>query len=168
LAGAIKFVAGAEQARGEVISVESRRDSEGDVTYKPTIRYQRSDGRVFEAETYMSSSGYDFDRGHQVDILYSYVDPYEVRINTFFSLYGLGLIFGSFGAGFLGILLWQRRKRAGRTTVEEMVEVVADAVAERVQDEASEERGTRTTDPSKPGHAHEPKPKHTPTIRRMR
>ncbi len=67
------------------------------------------------------------------------------------------------------VVRWVRRK-VGRGAE---LERVAEAIAERMQDAARKQRGgrepePRTTDPSKPGHVHKPKPKRTPAVRRMR
>ena len=96
-----------------------------------------------------------------------------MRIDAFFPLYGPGLIFAVIGALFIRVIMWVRGK-VGHGAV---LGRVADAIAERMQ-EAARKHGPgtepdrqpepRTTDPSKPGHVHEPKPKRAPTIRRMR
>ena len=173
LAEAIIFTTEAGSTRGEVVDVSSHYNSESGVSYTPTIRYRRDDGRTFEAETNMASSGYDYVIGERVDILYSYDDPAEVRINSFFSLYGPGLMFVVVGALLIRIITWVRGK-AGRGAV---LQRVADALDIRMR-EAPHEHGSgteperqpepRTTDPSKPGHVHEPKRKRAPAVRRMR
>ncbi|MFQ5564903.1 MAG: DUF3592 domain-containing protein [Paracoccaceae bacterium] len=173
LAEAIIFTSEAVSARGEVVHVSRHYGGESGVTYTPTIRYRRDDGRTFEAETHMSSGDYDYAIGERVEILYSYDNPAEVRINSFFDLYGGGVILIVVGALFIRIITWVRRK-IGRGLV---LERVADSLTERMR-EAVQEHGAgagsdrepdpRATDPSKPGHVHEPKPKRPPTVRRMR
>ena len=169
LAEAILYTTGAGGTRGEVVHVSRHYGGEGGVSYTPTIRYRRDDGRTFEAETHMASSNYDYEIGDRVDILYSYDDPHEVRINSFFSLYGPGLICAVIGALIIRVIAWVRGK-IGRGAV---LERVAEAIAKRMQDAARKQGGgrepePRTTDLSKPGHVHKPKPKRTPAVRRMR
>ncbi len=96
-----------------------------------------------------------------------------MRIDSFVSLYGPGLLSVVIGALFIRILTWVR----GRIGSGAVLGRVADTLAERMQ-EAARQHGSgaepdrepepRTTDPSKPGHVHKPKPKQTPTVRRMR
>ena len=167
LVDAIQFTSDALSTRGEVVHVSENHDSEGGVSYTPTIQYRRGDGRLLTAETHFSSSNYDYVIGAKVDILYSYENSGEVRINSFFSLYGPGLMFAAFGMLFAGIVLFARGKMggAGRKPA------VAAKRAQRgpwSRTQAKPDPEPKTTDPSKPGHVHEPKPKRTPTIRRMR
>ncbi len=169
LAEAINYTTEAGSTRGEVVHVSRHYGGEGGVSYTPTIRYRRDDGRIFEAETNMASSSYDYAIGERVDILYSYDDPTEVRIDAFFPLYGPGLILVIVGGLIFRVVRWVRRK-VGRGAV---LERVAEAIAERMQDAARKQGGGRelepqTTDPSKSGHVHKPKPKRAPTVRRMR
>lgn len=156
------FIDRAERTSGMVIDVR-RNVSDDSVSYTPTIRYQRADGQTFEAVTHISSSNYDYAVGSRVDILYSYDDSSEVRIDSFFSLYGIGAIFATIGALFIGVGMWAGRKGA----------VAVGEAASRVtlpgSDPWSAESAKRkTTDPSQPGHVHEPKPKQPSAVQRMR
>jgi hypothetical protein len=167
LVDAFQFTSNALNTRGEVVHVSANRDSEGGVSYTPTIQYGRDDGGLLKAETHFLSSNYDYDIGAKVDILYSYENSEEVRINSFFSLYGPGLMFAAFGMLFAGIVLFARGKMGGPGRKP----AVAAKRAQRgpwSQTQAKPDPEPKTTDPSKPGHVHEPKPKRTPTIRRMR
>jgi hypothetical protein len=166
------FQSEAENARGRVIDVDANYDSDGGVSYRPLIRYRRADGRSFEAETHIASSGYDYRIGERVDILYSRDDPGTVRINSLFSLYGIGLIMAAIGGLFVCILMFVRKRmfRQGAGVSARIEE--AGAGVWRTEADAQAEPGRdpepRTTDPSKYGHAHKPKPEQPPTIRRMR
>ena len=113
LAEAINYTSQADSTRGEVVDVSTRYDSEGSVSYLPTIRYRRDDGRFVESQTNRASGSYDYAIGQRVDILYSYDDPTEVRINSFFDLYGPGLIFIVVGGLVFRIVKWLRRKVSG-------------------------------------------------------
>ena len=155
LADAVRFAAEAKSARGEVVAVLRKRDNEGDLSYTPIIRYRRGDGQVIEAKTHKSSSMYDYAIGTPVDILYSYSDPKEVRLDTFFSVYGLGLIFAIGGAVFLVVFRLLRAREAGAAIEEQLPE-------------ADPRQPPNTTDPSQPGHSHEPKPQQRSAVQRMR
>lgn len=183
LAESIIFSAGAVKTQGEVVQVSTSYGSESGVSYTPTIRYRRDDGLFMKAETHISSSSYDYAIGERVDILYSYGNPTEVRINSFFSLYGPGLMFAAFGALFIGLIKWARGM-VGRST-KRLLESAA--TAERVRNRLRAQmeakgpkrgqkkvRGGKSPPasskpvPSTPVHTHKPKPKRTPAIRRMR
>jgi hypothetical protein len=177
LADAFIFVSDAQSTRGQVVEISRSYDDEGGVSYTPTIRYRRSDGRAFEAETHIASGNYDYDIGDRVDILYAFNDPEVVRIDSFFSLYGIGLIFTIIGGVFLHILTWVRRKTAGRIVQTGMSAGAAKSLAARKRkklhmreehDEPEPQPAPTTTDPSKREHAHTPKPRQSPTVRRMR
>ncbi|HUS55678.1 MAG TPA: DUF3592 domain-containing protein [Thermohalobaculum sp.] len=155
LADSVRFAAEAERTSGEVIEVLRNRNSKGNLSYTPIIRFRRGDGQVIEAKSHMSSSMYDYEIGTPVDILYSYNDIGEVRFDTFFSVYGLGLIFALGGAAFLVVF----RMLQGKTT---------GAAIEGPLPEADPGQRPNTTDPSRPGHAHEPKPKQPSAVQRMR
>ena len=167
LVDTVQFSSDALSARGEVVYVRTIHGSDGGVSYKPTIEYRRDDGRVLEAETHISSSGYDYDIGAKVDILYTYEDSEEVRINSVFSLYGPGLAFAAFGVLFISIILFIRGK-AGRAGLKPAVATKHTQRDPWTGREEKRDPQPKTTDPSKPGHVHKPKPKRPPTIRRMR
>jgi hypothetical protein len=162
LGDAFTFIQKAESTRGEVISIRASRSDDG-TSYTPTILYSRDDGQVFEAETHISSSGYNYKVGERVKILYSNDTPDEVRINSFFSLYGPGLILSVVGAGFLLVVgqFWRKSKKGAELEQ-------ADHSGERPEDNGPWRDEPQTTDPSQPGHAHQPKPKQPSAVRRMR
>lgn len=177
LADAIIFASDAQSARGRVVDISRSYNDEGGVSYRPTIRYRRSDGRTFEAETHIASGSYDYRIGERVDILYAFDEPEVVRIDSFFSLYGIGLIFAVTGGVFLRLLTWVRRKAGKRLAPAGVPAGAGKSLAARMrkelhrrQDQAQDERhaAPTDTDPGKREHAHAPKPRQTPTIRRMR
>lgn len=177
LADAVIFISDAQNTRGQVVEISRSYDDKGGVSYTPTIRYRRSDGRIFEAETHIASGNYDYDIGEQVDILYAFDDPEVVRIDSIFSLYGIGLIFTIIGGVFLRILTWVRRKAANRMAQAGAPAGVAKSLATRMRkelhmreehDEPEPRPAPTTTDPGKREHAHTPKPRQSPTVRRMR
>jgi len=177
LTDAIMFVSDAQSARGQVVEISRSYNNEGGASYTPTIRYRRSDGRTFEAETHIASGNYDYGIGDQVDILYAFDDPEVVRIDSFFSLYGIGLIFAAIGGVFLRIITWVRRKTTGRMAQTGATAGSAKSLAARMRkelhmreehDKPEPRPAPATTDPGEREHAHTPKPKQSPTVRRMR
>ena len=153
LLDAVSFRQTAFPTEGQV--VELIRDTSGDgVSYAPVVEYRAMDGRTYRGQTHISSSSYNYRIGERVRILYAPEDTGEVRIDTFFSLYGIGAIFAAVGAVFLLILSIARRRIARGAEIRP-------GTPARSQPE-------RTTDPSRYGHIHKPKPKHEPTVRRMR
>ena len=112
-----RFTDKAYRAMGEVISfsVIHSTDSDGrrSTTYMPTFRYTAANGKVYEGETHLSSSGYDFPVGTRKEILYDPADLTEVRINNFWSLWTFPLAFALGGLLFvvIGAFVFFRRIR---------------------------------------------------------
>jgi len=164
---AIIFVSQAESALGKVVHVQRSYDNDGGASYTPLILYETGEGLYFEAETHISSGNYDYDIGNRVEILYSYSDPETVRINSFFSLYGIGLIFAAMGGIFVLVLIAVRRKMFGPRRTGSVLAQMEREAAEKWGRENAEPEPT-TTKLSQYGHVHKPKSKHKPTVRRMR
>lgn len=122
LIDAIRFAAVAQPTTGTVVSVETvntqATGNEG-VSFIPTIRFETGDGAVHEAETHISSTGYDFRTGERVEVLYDPSRPDEVRIDGVFSLWALPGAFFAVGLALLGgalaseLGLFRRRPGAG-------------------------------------------------------
>ena len=118
---AFRFAENARTTMGEVIHVEMKisTDSEGrrTRTYEPTMRYVAANGQSYTAKTHISSSGYDFQIGERMEILYDPADLTEVRLNSFWSLWMLPIAFMLGGLLFavIGIFIWVNtvRGRAG-------------------------------------------------------
>jgi Protein of unknown function (DUF3592) len=172
LADSIVFVSDAQGTQGQVVDVRRSYSDDGGVSYTPTIRYRRSDGRIFEAETNMASSSYNYDIGERVEILYAFEEPEEVRIDTFFSLYGIGLIFIAMGGLFVTILSFARKRLLRRSG--SVLRRLEQAAAEKWTQEA--DNATQTAPEAEPAtsrppdeyHPRKSGPNRTPTIRRMR
>jgi len=150
------------------------RDSDG-VSYVPVIRYRGTDGIVAEGVTHIGSSEYDYRIGAPVDILYAPDDRGVVRINSFFSLYGMGLIFTFVSVVFLTLLTFALRfmsRASDRFGGSFLARQEAEA-RRRWAREGAEASAPATPDPAPAdrygyGHRHEPKPKPEPTVRRNR
>ena len=62
-------------------------------TYQPTISFTDKNGAPQSAQTYLSSSGYNYPIGTKLRILYTPEDPNNMRLDNWFALWGFGLIF---------------------------------------------------------------------------
>ncbi len=156
LADAVQFVQTAHRGQGDVIELIADNSGDG-LSYSPVVEYRGADGRLYQGITHISSSGYNYQIGERVEILFHPSDPGEVRINSVFSLYGPGLIFAGASAVML-LILWI----AGRARRAKLARVAMPNVSSAKPEHRPE------TDLSKYGHVHEPKPPHEPTVRRMR
>ncbi len=95
-----KFARTAVSTSGVVTHVEvnwsSNSSSSGgspSPTYKPTISFFDKSGLPQSAQTYLSSSAYDYPIGTKLRILYTPEDPSHMRLDHWFALWGFGLIF---------------------------------------------------------------------------
>lgn len=93
---------------GTVVNVEASY-SDGSTTYKPTIAYVDYNGDKRSGQTFLSSSTYNFSRGSMVDILYDTRDTQSLRMDSWFALWGFGLIFLITGLVLAGIALVIKR-----------------------------------------------------------
>lgn len=62
-------------------------------TYKPTISFFDQNGTAQRAQTFLSSSGYNYPMGTKLNILYNPDKPSSLRIDSWFAVWGFGLIF---------------------------------------------------------------------------
>ena len=92
------FVKNSVAVTGTVIGV-SVSYSDNSTTYKPTISYVDAEGNKQTGRTFLSSSGYNFPRGSKIDILYDTRTPSDIRIDSWFALWGFPMIF--LGVGLL-------------------------------------------------------------------
>ncbi len=104
------------RAAGVVTGLERRSDSDG-TTYYPEVRFTTDEGDVIEFVGNTGASPPAFDVDEAVEILYLPENPYDARIDAFFSMWGgalicgvLGGIFASIGLGFMGAAVRSRRR----------------------------------------------------------
>lgn len=90
------FMNNAVGTSGTVVAVETIYSNDG-TSYKPTFSYVDQTGKQYQAETFISSSSYNFSRGTLVDIFYDTRDPSDIRIDSWFSIWGFGFIFMAIG-----------------------------------------------------------------------
>ncbi len=62
-------------------------------TYKPTISFFDQNSTEQRAQTFLSSSSYNYPIGAKLRILYNPENPSSMRIDSWFALWGFGLIF---------------------------------------------------------------------------
>ncbi len=106
----------AVEVLGTVISVEVNH-SDDSTTYKPTFRFLDVQGRKYTVQTYISSSSYDYNVGQKVSILYDPNDPSNIRINSWFSIWGMGLILFVIGAVVLIIARANKGRKRIKSTI---------------------------------------------------
>ena len=162
------FMNNALPAKGRVTSVEVITGDDS-VSYKPTIRYLDWNDRKQSGQTFMSSSGYNFDIGESVDILYDIRTPEVLRMDTSFATWGFGLMFlgasvipfiiaGVIG-GFAGRKVKDKPKRKARR-VRAVTQVEDDMVEIPGRTKGLISRESRSD--------HERETNYTPTVRRRR
>ena len=90
------FINNSESTNGTVIDlVQSRTDS--GVVYKPVVEFQTQDGSTIEFTSMAGTNPPQFSTGDSVSVYYKESSPNKARLNSFFSLWGLSLIFGGIG-----------------------------------------------------------------------
>ncbi len=75
------FLAVAVQERGEVVRLESERDSDGDVTYRSIVSYITQEGEKIEFRDKVSSNPPSHERGDIVEVLYDPTAPEKAWID---------------------------------------------------------------------------------------
>jgi hypothetical protein len=95
-----QFIAGSQQATGQVTEIKLVKSDEGD-SYIPVINYITLDGKTVSAHPNITLSppyGEDqFSIGQKISIRYDPHDPAKILMPGFFENWGLILIFGSIG-----------------------------------------------------------------------
>lgn len=112
-----RFIAGADEAQGTVISLERSRSSSGSgSTYRPVVEFTASTGSRIEFTGGVASNPPSHRVGESVTVLYNPADPQSARIKSFVQLWfgsllvlALGLLFGAIG--FTMIALRARAKQ---------------------------------------------------------
>lgn len=108
------FLETAQKTQGVVTDLV-RSTSSDSTTYQPVVEFQIQEGRIIEFTSNSGSNPPSYTRGESVEVLYDPGRPEKARINGFFSLWGLPVIFGGLGAVFFLIgagMIAYGRKRA--------------------------------------------------------
>jgi hypothetical protein len=124
------FLAHASAAQGTVVALQSKRSSDGSTTYSPVVRFKHG-AQLIEFTSQTSSSPPGYHVGETVPVRYLETNPYDAKLDSYFSLWGGALIVGGLGAVFLligggMILVPLRRKRVDDYLAHEGVPVEAD------------------------------------------
>lgn len=100
------------------VNLSSNRNGTGGAvtyTYRPTLSFFDQKGAPRSAQTYLSTSGYNFPVGTKLNILYTPEDPSHLRLDNWFALWGFGLIFLSLGIflffGGIGFMVASKKAR---------------------------------------------------------
>jgi len=110
------FVASALPATGEVIDFFESRSSES-LTYRPVVEFVTAQGQSVQFTSPSGSSPPAYSRGESVEVLYDPDRPEIAQINSFFSLWGVPIIFVSIGVILfvLGLAMIVRQRSQLRT-----------------------------------------------------
>ena len=124
------FLAHASAAQGTVVALQPRRSSDNSTTYAAVIRFKHG-AQAIQFTSQTSSSPPAYSVGEIVPVLYLQTNPYEAKVDAFFSLWGGQLIVGFLGTVFLlvgggMILLSLRRERVTDYLTHQGVPVEAD------------------------------------------
>jgi hypothetical protein len=93
------FLAEATKAEGSVIELRLSRSSDS-TTYAPVVNFVTRKGEEITFVSSVSSNPPSYRVGEKVDIFYLPANPYEAKINGFFSLWGGATIVGGLGGLF--------------------------------------------------------------------
>jgi hypothetical protein len=94
-----EFLATAVTAQGVVTDLQLSRSSDSN-TYNPVFEFQTPDGKIYEVLSSAGSNPPSYARGEQVEVFYQADDPYDAKINGFFTLWGAAAIVGGLGVIF--------------------------------------------------------------------
>lgn len=112
-----ELAARGQRASGLVVDIESRRDSDGDRSYRPVVEFRDAQRRPWRFTSRMGSNPPGFTRGEAVEVIYDPENPESAVIDSFMQRHFLPLIFGIFGAvfGTIGVVLLVREIQRRRT-----------------------------------------------------
>jgi len=97
-----EFLETAKRTEGIVVKLLQEQDGENNsTTYRPVFEFTDESGKDHVIESGTSSNPPAFKKGETVEILYAPASPEDAKINSFFSLWGISLIFGIVGGFFL-------------------------------------------------------------------
>ena len=107
-----QFLAQSETAQGEVIDLVLRSSHDGDSgtssgVYYPVVRFATAEGEYIEFQSGVGSQPPAYRIGDSVTVRYRPDNPYRARIDSFFQLWFLSVLFGGLGFvfGSIGLVL---------------------------------------------------------------
>ncbi len=98
-----KFINEAQETKGTVIRMLSKRGSKGGTIYAPVFQFRTIDGRTIEVEESLYSKPPQFQEGQSVDILYDPQNPEKARVKKWMNLYFVPVVLGGMGGVFAGM-----------------------------------------------------------------
>jgi len=120
ISSTVSFIQKAATGRGVVVSLERSRSSDS-VSYYPVVKFTTREGQEFRFRSNVGSSPPSHRTGEAVTVLYNPANPHDAKIDSFFSLWGFGLIFGAMGLVFAlaggGMIVIPRRNAARRQQI---------------------------------------------------
>jgi hypothetical protein len=93
----------AVEVQGTVIRMLHVTDKDGDVLFKPVVRFSTADGKIVEFQSSISSRPAAYSVGQSVPVVYLPDEPGRAAIRGFLSLWMGSLVLGFIGAIFFGI-----------------------------------------------------------------
>jgi hypothetical protein len=107
------FTQNAEWVVGKVIDFQEKR-SDQNYTYAPIVSFETTNNDVIKFISSTSSNPPSYKVGEIVNVLYIPSNPHKAKIDSFFSLWGISLIFFSLGFVFftvgLTVIFFSRKK----------------------------------------------------------
>lgn len=105
------FLSDAVRVEASVIKNETTYSDEGNPLYQPTFFFRDGQGSGHTVRLHYSSSEYGYNEDDRVSVLYDPDDPQTIRIDSFFGIWLLTVVFGFIGICFLVTSLVALRSR---------------------------------------------------------
>lgn len=93
----------AVEVDGTVVRMLRHTDKDGDVTFKPIVRFSTADGKTVEFHSSFSSNPPAYRIGQSVPVVYLPEEPERAAIRSFLSLWMGSLVLGLLGAILFGV-----------------------------------------------------------------
>jgi len=88
----LAFIRQGEKTIATVITVKKEKDSDGGSTYRPVFRFKTSSGQEMTFESPYTSSPAAYEVGEDATLTYDPSDPSNVKIYSYFGVFGLAAI----------------------------------------------------------------------------
>jgi len=98
-----RFVRSAQHTTGTITMLESKTDSDGDVSFNPHFTFSKSDGTVVAIRSSVGTNPPDFEVGQQVPVIFDARNPMTAKIATTFQIYGFSIVVEILGIAFIAI-----------------------------------------------------------------
>jgi len=114
LGNSTRFLNNGIRTTGKVVEIFVNEDSDGD-TYSPVFEFTDLQQQVIRYKYYVSSSPASWDVGDEANLIYNPNNPEEVKICTYYGLYGIAVTLIAIAMPFLviggGYILYAYRNR---------------------------------------------------------